>query len=68
MSDDTNEFDELVSSIGTELIENRGKTALIYTSIAGAVYREAVTAGLPQVLAQEMAHGYWIKEFKPGEW
>ncbi|MFD7336638.1 hypothetical protein ACFV98_11620 [Streptomyces violascens] len=66
---DTSGFDELVSSIETEfnqaLIEKRGTVALMLVRIAGAVYTEALAAGVPHALAQEMTQDYWVKEMRP---
>ncbi|MFD7015922.1 hypothetical protein [Streptomyces sp. NPDC059928] len=62
-------FDELISGIATEmnqaLIEKRGTTAVTLARIAGVVYTEAVAAGVPHALAQEMATDYWAMELHP---
>ncbi|GAA4071085.1 hypothetical protein [Streptomyces hundungensis] len=62
-------FDELISGIETEmnqaLIEKRGTAVVVLARIAGVVYTEAIAAGVPHVLAQEMATDYWAKEMHP---
>ncbi|MEV0446213.1 hypothetical protein AB0I84_41795 [Streptomyces spectabilis] len=62
-------FEELVAGIETELnqavIEKRGTVAVMLARIAGAVYTEAIAAGVPHLLAQEMATDYWAKEIHP---
>ncbi|MGI5531552.1 hypothetical protein ACQEVX_30490 [Streptomyces syringium] len=67
---DTDGFEELVSSIEAEmdqaLIERRGAAALMFVRIAGALYAEAIGAGVPHDLAKEMATDYWVKEMHPG--
>ncbi|MFH8346756.1 hypothetical protein [Streptomyces sp. NPDC018045] len=67
---DTNGFEELVSNIETEfnqaLIEKRGTAALMVARIAGTIYTEAIAAGVPHGLAQEMARDYWVAEMHPG--
>ncbi|MFH8555358.1 hypothetical protein [Streptomyces celluloflavus] len=63
-------FDELISGIETEmsqaLIEKRGAAVVLLARIAGVVYTEAIAAGVPHILAQEMATDYWAKEIHPG--
>ncbi|UFQ16383.1 MULTISPECIES: hypothetical protein [Streptomyces] len=70
MTEDNNAFDELVSNIETEfnqaLIEKRGSITLMLARIAGTIYTEAVSHGVPHSLAQDMAQDYWIKEMHPG--
>ncbi|MES9589993.1 hypothetical protein ABWK57_14195 [Streptomyces sp. NPDC094045] len=65
-----NPFEELVSNIETEfnqaLIEKRGTVTLMLARIAGTIYTEAVSHGVPHSLAQEMAQDYWIRETHPG--
>ncbi|GAA0455604.1 hypothetical protein ACFQ2B_26255 [Streptomyces stramineus] len=67
---DNNEFEELVSGIKEEItrsgIESRGTAALMRVRIAGALYSEAVTAGVPHDLAKEMATDYWALEMHSG--
>ncbi|MGG2462870.1 hypothetical protein ACO0M4_24140 [Streptomyces sp. RGM 3693] len=62
-------FDELISGIETEmnqaLIEKRGTAVVALARITGVVYTEAIAAGVPHVLAQEMATDYWAKEMHP---
>ncbi|WP_170127747.1 hypothetical protein, partial [Streptomyces eurocidicus] len=48
------------------LIEQRGVAALTFARIAGALYVEAIGAGVPHDLAKEMATDYWVKEMHPG--
>ncbi|GAA3176406.1 hypothetical protein GCM10017688_30410 [Streptomyces ramulosus] len=47
------------------LIEKRGAAAVALVRIAGIVYTEAIGAGVPHVLAQDMATDYWTKEMRP---
>ncbi|WP_170127721.1 hypothetical protein, partial [Streptomyces eurocidicus] len=47
------------------LIEQRGVAALTFARIAGALYVEAIGAGVPHDLAKEMATDYWVKEVHP---
>ncbi|MFT2017693.1 hypothetical protein ACMA1D_17910 [Streptomyces sp. 796.1] len=67
---DQNSFQELMSDIETEfnqaLIEKRGTITLLLARIAGTIYTEAVSHGVPHPLAQEMAQDYWGKEMHPG--
>lgn len=64
-------FEELVSTIEDELnqtlMEKRGAAALMFARITGALYTEAITSGVPHVLAQEMAQDYWASEMRPTE-
>ncbi|MEV5879277.1 hypothetical protein AB0L75_34655 [Streptomyces sp. NPDC052101] len=64
-------FDELISGIETEmsqaLIEKGGTAVVTLARIAGVIYTEAIAAGVPHVLAQEMATDYWVKEMHPQE-
>ncbi|MER6912263.1 hypothetical protein ABT354_11370 [Streptomyces sp. NPDC000594] len=59
-------FDDLVAGIETEMnqavIEKRGTLAVMLARVAGAVYTEAIAAGVPHALAQEMATDYWAGE------
>ncbi|MCZ0976208.1 hypothetical protein O1L55_42915 [Streptomyces albulus] len=63
-------FDELLSDIETEmnqtLIEKRGTAVVAVAQIAGVVYTGAIAAGVPHILAHEMAQDYWMKEMHPG--
>ncbi|MCX4729793.1 hypothetical protein [Streptomyces sp. NBC_01363] len=34
--------------------------------VAGTIYTEAVSHGVPHSLAQEMVQDYWIREMHPG--
>ncbi|MGW1867919.1 hypothetical protein ACWCPS_20405 [Streptomyces mauvecolor] len=66
---DPDGFEELVAGIETEMnqavIEKRGTVAITLARIAGVVYTEAIAAGVPHALAQEMATDYWVKEMRP---
>ncbi|MEW1672045.1 hypothetical protein ACWEQ8_06055 [Streptomyces noursei] len=63
-------FGELIAGIETEMtqdaIEERGRLAVVLARIAGVVYAEAIAAGVPHVLAQQMATDYWAAEMHPG--
>ncbi|QUI30654.1 hypothetical protein H9W91_07095 [Streptomyces alfalfae] len=63
---DEHSFDELVGDLEVEFnaarLEKRGAYAVVAAKIAGAVYLEAIAAGVPHVLAQEMAQDYWATE------
>ncbi|QKW48847.1 hypothetical protein [Streptomyces buecherae] len=60
------DFEELISGIETEmsqaLIEKRGTAVVALARITGVVYTEAIAAGVPHALAQEMATDYWAQE------
>ncbi|OKH95436.1 hypothetical protein [Streptomyces uncialis] len=60
------DFENLVGSLETKFnaarLEKHGIAALTTAKIAGALYLEAVTAGVPHVLAQEMAQDFWHSE------
>ncbi|MEV6553935.1 hypothetical protein AB0M57_35360 [Streptomyces sp. NPDC051597] len=62
-------FDDLISSIETELnqslMEKRGALTLLLARVTGAVYTEALAAGVPHALAQAMAQDYWTSEAFP---
>ncbi|MCM1967824.1 MULTISPECIES: hypothetical protein [unclassified Streptomyces] len=62
-------FDDLVAGIETEMsqaaIEKRGTVALMLARVTGAVYTEAIAAGVPHSLAQDMATDYWAQEMYP---
>ncbi|MEU2513751.1 hypothetical protein [Streptomyces syringium] len=70
MPDNSDGFEELVAGIEAEmdqaLIERRGAAALMFVRIAGALYTEAIGAGVPHDLAKEMATDYWVKEMHGG--
>ncbi|MFG2228001.1 hypothetical protein [Streptomyces sp. NPDC048644] len=44
------------------LIEQRGAAVVVLARISGVVYTEAIVAGVPHALAQEMATDYWNNE------
>ncbi|MFE0773881.1 hypothetical protein [Streptomyces sp. NPDC058861] len=58
--------DALVASLESRFaaarLEKRGTVALLAAKITGTLYLEAVTAGVPHLLAQEMAQDFWHSE------
>ncbi|GGW89253.1 hypothetical protein [Streptomyces noursei] len=63
---DKNGFEELVGGLEAEFnaarLEKRGTFAVAAARITGLIYLEAVQAGVPHLLAQEMAQDYWNTE------
>lgn len=58
-------FGDLISGLEDELngklLEKQGSYAVACARVTGAVYVEAVAAGVPAALAQEMATDAWMK-------
>ncbi|MFJ7907531.1 hypothetical protein [Kitasatospora sp. NPDC096204] len=59
-------FTELLAGLedqfGKALLVQRAETAVLVAEFSGAVYRAAVSSGVPADLAQAMAAGYWDLE------
>ncbi|MFF9481425.1 hypothetical protein [Streptomyces sp. NPDC014733] len=61
-----NGLNEMMENLEAEFnaarLEKRGSFAVAAARITGLVYLEAIQAGVPHVLAQEMAQDYWGNE------
>ncbi|WP_406153608.1 hypothetical protein OH797_32060 [Streptomyces anulatus] len=58
-------FDELETQFSAALLEKRGVYAVAIAGVAGAVYRSAVSEGVPADLAKAFAAEYWDREMNP---
>ncbi|MGW3232443.1 hypothetical protein [Kitasatospora sp. NPDC001095] len=65
-NNENEDFSQLLAGLedqfGKALLVQRAETAVLVAEFSGAVYRAAVSSGVPAELAQAMAAGYWDVE------